>query len=80
MAGFDNDIKVLIQSKIIQLEKNKFQCSDCEHSSNYKSNMVKHVEDRHVQQDGVFCQFCEKVCPSRNALSAHISRKHRNTK
>jgi len=78
--GYDYDVKLLIQSKITQLDKNMFQCLDCDHTSNYKSNMVKHVEDRHIQQQGHTCKYCEKICPSRNALSAHISRKHRNTK
>lgn len=80
LIGYDFEVKLLIQSKIMQLEKNIFQCADCDHTSNYKSNMVKHVEDRHIQQGGHVCKFCEKICPSRNALSAHISRKHRNTK
>jgi len=78
--GYEYAVKVLIRSKITQLDKNMFQCLECEHTSNYKSNMVKHVEDRHVKHQGHACEYCEKICPSRNALSAHISRKHRNTK
>jgi len=78
--GYEYAVKLLIRSKITQLDKNMFQCLECEHTSNYKSNMVKHVEDRHVKHQGHACEYCEKICPSRNALSAHISRKHRNTK
>ena len=45
VIGYSYDIKTLIQSKILQLDKNQFQCADCDHTSICKSNMVKNVED-----------------------------------
>ena len=52
-------------------------CLQCNFSSNKKGNVHSHVEAKHVISQGVSCDVCGTICPTRKALSMHNSRKHR---
>ena len=42
------------------------------------SQVQKHIESRHLEGVSIPCNFCEKKCRSRNALSAHKVAYHHN--
>ena len=41
------------------------------------SNVTRHVESNHLEGVSIPCDFCDKICPSRNSLSKHKSRFHK---
>ena len=54
-----------------------YQCTECGHFSTVKQNLRKHIDAKHVYKQPIDCQYCEKKCPSKNALMTHISRYHK---
>ena len=71
-----HEIDALIKMKIIKKENTPvLSCTDCEYTSQLKSNIEKHVEAQHIRP-GVFCEYCSKVCPTRHALRMHLKRNH----
>jgi len=54
-----------------------WHCMICEYSSKKTTNVRHHIESRHLQGSSFGCHHCHQVCPTRNALSMHIHRKHK---
>ena len=80
LSGFyaqPSNVDVEVQSRIITVGKSEFQCAECGQTATIRSNMWRHIEAKHVSAQSISCQFCEKTCPSRNALASHVSRYHR---
>ena len=69
-----------INSLMLDMGHSEFHCTACGHVSKTKSNMQKHIEAKHIQSQPVFCEFCNKRCPSKNALQSHKSRYHKTQK
>jgi len=55
-----------------------WRCLDCGHTSKRTTDLTKHIEAKHVGDAGFDCSYCGKHCPSKNALTSHVSRQHRN--
>jgi hypothetical protein len=55
---------------------NGWQCLECGYSSKYKTNVVEHVDARHVTHSDVFCLTCGKLCPNRKSLRNHQYKYH----
>ena len=53
-----------------------YGCSECSHTSRDKYAMSVHIEAKHVTQVTLSCQFCDRICPTRESLRKHISRNH----
>ena len=68
------ELDAMIQLKTIKIGKD-YRCADCEYETKIKCNLEKHIEAKHISP-GVACQFCNKACPTRNALRMHLSRNH----
>ena len=68
-----------VKSRILTIGKSEFQCTDCGHVTTKKTNLLRHIESKHMILEAIACQFCQKMCPSKNALSSHVSRYHRFT-
>jgi len=68
-----------VKSRILTIGKSEFQCTDCGHVTTKKTNLLRHIESKHMILQAIACQFCQKMCPSKNALSSHVSRYHRFT-
>jgi len=75
--GYYADLDEEIKSRIISVSKSEFHCSECGHMSKDKANMWRHIEAKHMAPVPIKCQYCDKTCPSRNALASHVSRNHR---
>ena len=53
-------------------------CTQCDYVAKQKVNLGNHIEAKHIQSNGYNCYHCGKLYPSKNALSSHVSRYHRN--
>ena len=69
-----------ILSKMYKDAHGVWQCNICDWSSQRKSNLYNHVEAKHVNTKGYFCNQCHKFCSTLNALKLHESRYHRKLK
>ena len=69
-----------IQSRIIVIGRSEFQCAECGQLASLKPNMWKHIEAKHMAPQPAPCMYCNKLCPSKNALASHVSRYHRAEK
>ena len=56
-----------------------WRCADCDHQTKFRTSLFEHVESKHIDSSGYICQYCLKLCRTRNALRSHIHRQH-NTK
>jgi len=66
-----------IKAKIYKAEGGLFTCYECGYSSKYKTTCQDHIESRHISTAGYTCPYCQKFCPTRNALKSHISKNHK---
>ena len=66
-----------INSMVEALGTGGYQCTECGHFSTVKQNLRKHIDAKHVYKQPIDCQYCDKKCPSKNALMTHISRYHK---
>ena len=59
-----------------------FFCSVCMFQAPNRLKIFCHVESKHFRDISVvyYCEFCEKVLHSKNALGTHVSRHHRQEK
>ena len=66
----------IVNSKMWKGDDGKWACCECDYSSKKNSNVYEHIEAKHIQGPGYFCQECEKTCPTRKALRHHLARYH----
>ena len=73
----DPDIENQISQLMIKTE-NGWHCGQpgCEYIKSSKVYVRNHIESKHIDIGGVQCDYCSKVCLTRNALTMHIKRKH----
>ena len=67
---------MMIESKIIRLGTQSFQCAACDFQAKLKSTVSNHIESKHIRHAGVTCEICGKQCATRQALRMHKSRDH----
>ena len=53
-----------------------WKCTDCEYHTKGRRGLFEHIESKHVGSEGYTCHYCQKFCPSRNALRSHMARHH----
>lgn len=63
----------LIESKMVNLGGSQWQCTLC-HQVMKKTNLVLHIESKHMSSGGFSCDVCGKYCSTRKALTIHKSR------
>ena len=75
------DLNFLISSKMSKVLGEaghiNWRCDDCLYESKYKTNVMEHVESKHVHSTGIICQFCNLVCVNRKSLRNHVYRYHK---
>ena len=67
----------VIRNSMIRLDGMFWGCAHCDFKSKYQSTVGYHIEAKHFPSNGVQCEHCSTLCPTRQALKMHISRKHR---
>jgi len=78
-AGGNKDLHEAIKSRMEKLPDGLWSCADCGYATSYQTTMWKHIEAKHMAQPAP-CLYCDKMCPSKNALASHVSRYHRAPK
>ena len=73
------DIEAEIRSKMENLGSSKWRCKDCNFVSK-STNVYYHIESKHVEGAGYFCNICTKFCKTRNALNIHMTKYHKQLK
>jgi hypothetical protein len=66
-----------IKSKVVRLGGRLYGCSDCDYTTSYSSTIGNHIEAKHLSTQGFICTFCQKFCPTRNALKSHVTKQHK---
>lgn len=54
-----------------------WSCIECGYQSKYKTNVLEHVESKHVESGGALCSICNAVCVNRKGLRNHVYKYHR---
>ena len=73
------EINELDERIATMMEKNgegKWTCSVCGNIASQKSNMVNHIEAKHIYGMSHPCNQCGKSFRSRNCFNVHVSRLH----
>jgi len=81
-AGADGnkDLDELIESKMGRVSTPSgmlWSCTECGYLAR-KANIIEHVEAKHVENSGVLCRYCQKLCPNRKSLRNHVYKHHRD--
>eukprot|EP00092_Neocalanus_flemingeri_P014399 GFUD01015532.1.p1 GENE.GFUD01015532.1~~GFUD01015532.1.p1 ORF type:complete len:351 (-),score=73.14 GFUD01015532.1:393-1445(-) len=78
-AGPDGNkvLKDVIRSNMVKIDAELWGCAICDFRTKFYSTAVNHIEAKHVVSDGFQCDLCTTLCPTRQALKMHKSRKHR---
>ena len=66
--------------KQVAKRANLWHCIVCGYFNKIRVRTLMHIEAMHVGSIGYRCGSCNKFCSSKNALSIHVSRYHREDK
>ena len=50
----------IIRTMFFKNDFNQFQCKKCDYLSGVQTNVINHVESKHVETPGVVCELCQK--------------------
>jgi len=65
-----------IAACVLKLSAQEFVCRLCEHKTNIKQSLEKHIENQHYP-GSYECNVCLNTFNSQNSLSVHVRRKHK---
>ena len=51
--------------------------ASCDYRSKHLGHLKQHIESKHVSVSYP-CPLCHSICPTKNALSKHYSRNHKD--
>ena len=74
------DLDCIIWSKMARVAGSLpavWRCLECDYTSSRNQNVAEHVESKHVQHAGYFCELCNQTCTSKSAFRMHNQRKHK---
>jgi len=66
----------IIRTMFFKNDFNQFQCKKCDYLSGVQTNVINHVESKHVETPGVVCELCQKHLKNRQAYRMHYHRDH----
>ena len=73
-----------IYSKMLRLQDGRYSCIECgkilKGKTNLKFNMVRHIENKHIEGILHPCNKCGRSFKSRHILACHMSKKHKEGK
>jgi len=80
-AGADGNkaLDSAIKLKMVRRQDGSFGCTDCDYVTKYNTTCQNHIESKHLSTSGFLCQYCNKFCPTRNALKSHTTKNHKET-
>ena len=71
----DNIIIAKMAQTVDEAGNKLWQCTDCGHARERKSDIQRHVERKHIEMQ-VVCNLCSVVFSSRLSLKEHMKYKH----
>ena len=71
-------MKTALKTMINKDYDGQYFCTECNFQSKHYSSITRHIESKHLQTEGFQCGLCSQFCPTRNALTIHNSRYHKN--
>jgi len=73
-----NEVKSSLEEHMQKLAADSFLCLICNYQARQSHHIINHIEAKHMLSGHTYqCDQCDQVCPTKNALNAHKSRKHR---
>jgi len=73
-----NDVKTSLEVHMEKISSDSFICTICHYHARQSHHILNHIESKHMNGGHSYlCDQCDQVCPTKNALNAHKSRKHR---
>ena len=73
-----NDVKTSLEVHMEKISSDSFICTICHYHARQSHHILNHIESKHMNSGHSYlCDQCDQVCPTKNALNAHKSRKHR---
>ena len=74
----DYDVTSTLEHYVKKLPTGEYLCCLCNYQASRRHHITNHIEAKHMQSNFSYhCDICSKVCPTKNALNAHMSRKHK---
>ena len=71
-----DELKEAIKQRMVKQYDGTWGCSECDFVTKYQATLTNHIEAKHLQSDGYSCQYCNKFCPTKNALKCHVYQRH----
>jgi len=73
------DVKATLERHMKRLDSGVYICLLCNYQARRSHHITNHIEAKHMQSELSYqCDICFTSCPTKNALNAHKSRKHKN--
>ena len=73
------DVKATLERHMKRLDSGVYICLLCNYQARRSHHITNHIEAKHMQSElSYHCNICFTSCPTKNALNAHKSRKHKN--
>ena len=54
-----------------------WKCLICDYAAKQKQHVRYHIDCKHMSLE-YSCQYCNKTCPTKLALTLHVKRMHKN--
>ena len=76
VMGSYEELDRSIETMYFKTPAGGYQCSECGYSSTVTTNIVNHIESKHLETPGIDCDLCNKHLRTRQAYRMHVHRVH----
>ena len=76
VMGSYEELDRSIETMYFKTPAGGYQCTQCGYSSNVTTNIVNHIESKHLETPGIDCDLCNKHLRTRQAYRMHVHRVH----
>ena len=76
VLGSYEELDRSIETMYFKTPAGGYQCTECGYSSNVTTNIINHIESKHLETPGIDCDLCNKHLRTRQAYRMHVHRVH----
>lgn len=76
----NSTVQLIDEKFVLQLESDKFQCTQCPHMSNKKNELLTHIRSAHTHNKPYKCHYCNKSFTDSSGRSKHEKIHKQHTK
>ena len=76
VMGSYEELDRSIETMYFKTPAGGYQCTECGYSSNVTTNIINHIESKHLETPGIDCDLCNKHLRTRQAYRMHVHRVH----